>query len=103
MTCPSEITHSMYADGALPPREAMLLERHAANCAACRARIDALRDESYALRTVLRHAEDLAAIPRFVPPPRPRDFVVLVASVVLIGIFSRTFWSTVAAAIPTEL
>ena len=103
MTCPSEITHSMYADGALSPHEAMLLERHAASCAACRARIEALRDESQVLRTALRHAEDLAAIPRFVPPPRPRDFVVLVASVVLIGIFSRTFWSTVAAAIPTEL
>src|SRR6185503_932140 len=93
----------MYADGALSPREAMLLDRHAASCAACRARIEALRDESQVLRTALRHAEDLAAIPRFVPPPRPRDFVVLVASVVLIGIFSRTFWSTVAAAIPTEL
>lgn len=103
MTCPSEIAHSMYADGALSPRDAMLLERHAATCAACRARIEALRGESEVLRTALRDAEDFAAIPRFVPPPRPRDFVVLVASVVLIGIFSRTFWSTVAAAIPTEL
>jgi cytoskeletal protein CcmA (bactofilin family) len=103
MTCPSEITHSMYADGALSPREATLLERHAASCAACRARIEALSDESRVLRTALRHAEDFAAIPRFVPPPRPRDFVVLIASVVLIGIFSRTFWSTVAAAIPAEL
>jgi cytoskeletal protein CcmA (bactofilin family) len=93
----------MYADGALSQRDAMLLERHAATCAACRARIAALRSESQVLRTALRHAEDFAAIPRFVPPPRARDFVVLVASVVLIGIFSRTFWSTVAAAIPTEL
>ena len=30
MTCPSEVTHSMYADGALSAHEAMLLERHAA-------------------------------------------------------------------------
>src|SRR5262245_2414162 len=103
MTCPSEITHSMYADGALSAREAMLLERHASSCAACSARIAALRDESDVLRTTLRHAEDFAPIPRFVPPPRPRDFVVLIASVVLIGIFSRTFWSTVAGAIPAEL
>jgi len=103
MTCPSEITHSMYADGALDAREAVRLERHAMTCTACRTRIEALRDESQVLRTALRDAEDFAAIPRFVPPPRPRDFVVLVASVVLIGIFSRTFWSTVAAAIPTEL
>ena len=103
MTCPSEVTHSMYADGALSPRDATLLERHAATCAACRARIEALRGESELLRTALQHAEDLAPIPRFVPPPSARDFVVLIASVVLIGGFSRTFWSTLAAAIPTEL
>ena len=103
MTCPSEITHSMYADGELSAREAMRLERHAMTCSACRARIDVLRDESDVLRTALKHADDLAAIPRFAPPPRARDFVVLAASVVLIGIFSKTFWSTVAAAIPTEL
>jgi cytoskeletal protein CcmA (bactofilin family) len=93
----------MYADGELSPREAMLLERHAMTCIACRARIDALRDENEVLRSALKDADDLAPIPRFAPPPRPRDFVVLIASVVLIGIFSRTFWSTVAAAIPMEL
>jgi cytoskeletal protein CcmA (bactofilin family) len=103
MTCPSELTHSMYADGELPAREAMRLERHAMTCSACRARIEALRGESEVLHTALKHADDLVAIPRFVPPPRPRDFVVLIASIVLIGVFSRTFWSTVAAAIPTEL
>ena len=103
MTCPSVVTHSMYADGALSPRDAMLLERHATTCAACRARVEALRDESEVLRTALRHAEDLAPIPRFVPPPSARDFVVLIASVVLIGGFSSAFWSTLAAAIPTEL
>jgi hypothetical protein len=81
----------------------MLLERHAMTCIACRARIDALRDENEVLRSALKDADDLAPIPRFAPPPRPRDFVVLIASVVLIGVFSRTFWSTVAAAIPTEL
>ena len=103
MTCPSEVTHSMYADGALSPRDATLLERHAATCAACRARIEALRGESELLRTALQHAEDLAPIPRFVPPPSARDFVVLIASVVLIGGFSRAFWSTLSAAIPAEL
>jgi anti-sigma factor RsiW len=93
----------MYADGELPTREAMRLERHAMTCSACRARIEALRDESEVLRTALKHADDSVPIPRFAPPPRARDFVVLVASVVLIGVFSRTFWSTVAAAIPAEL
>lgn len=103
MTCPSEVIHSMYADGALSAGDALQLERHAATCAACRARIEALRGESELLRTALQHAEDLAPIPRFVPPPSARDFVVLIASVVLIGGFSRTFWSTLAAAIPAEL
>ena len=103
MTCPSPLTHSMYADGELSAREALHLERHAMSCNACRARIEALRGESEVLRSALKHADDLVPIPRFAPPPRPRDFVVLAASVVLIGVFSRTFWSTVAAAIPAEL
>ena len=75
MTCPSELTHSMYADGELPAREAMRLERHAMTCSACRARIEALRDEDQVLRMALKDADDLVAIPRFVPPPRLRDFL----------------------------
>jgi cytoskeletal protein CcmA (bactofilin family) len=103
MTCPSNVTHSMYADGALPPREAAQLERHAATCAACTARIDALYREGAVLRLALREADDALPIPRFAPPPRARDFVVLVLGIVLIGGFSSAFWSTVAAAIPSEL
>jgi anti-sigma factor RsiW len=103
MTCPSPIALSMYADGELSARETRMLEQHAATCAACRAGIDSLRDESAVLRAALRNAEDAAPIPRFVPPPRARDFVVLVASVVLIGGFSQAFWSAIAGAIPSEL
>lgn len=103
MSCPSAVTHSMYADGALEPREAALLWRHAATCAACRARIDALKQESELLRTALKELDDAAPIPRFVPPPRPRDFVVLVLATALIGAFSTAFWNTVAAAIPSGL
>jgi anti-sigma factor RsiW len=93
----------MYADGELSARETKLLEQHLATCPACRTRIDELRDESALLRAALRNAEDLAPIPRFVPPPRARDFVVLVASVLAIGGFSQAFWSTLAAALPSEL
>jgi len=93
----------MYADGALPTREATLLLRHTETCASCRARMEALRDESAVLRAALREVDELAPIPRFAPPPRARDFVVLVASVLAIGGFSKAFWSTVASAIPTEL
>jgi hypothetical protein len=80
-----------------------MLELHAQMCERCAARIDALRNEGAVLRSALRYAEDLAPIPRFAPPARARDFVVLVVSVLAIGGFSRAFWSTVAAAIPSEL
>jgi cytoskeletal protein CcmA (bactofilin family) len=103
MTCPSAVTHSMYADGALPVREARMLELHAQMCAECAARIDALRNEGAVLRSALRYAEDPAPIPQFMRPPRARDFAVLIASVLLIGGFSKAFWSTVASAIPSEL
>jgi len=103
MTCPSPVTLSMYADGELFGSDAAALERHASACAACRARIEELREESVVLRAALRHADELAPIPRFAPPPRARDFVVLALAVALIGGFSKAFWSTVAAAIPTEL
>jgi cytoskeletal protein CcmA (bactofilin family)/anti-sigma factor RsiW len=93
----------MYADGELSASEATSLEQHAAGCAACSARIEALRRESAVLRLALRHVEDDVPIPRFVPPPRARDFVVLVLGIVLIGGFSSAFWSTVADAIPAGL
>jgi cytoskeletal protein CcmA (bactofilin family) len=103
MTCPSHVTHSMYADGALRAPEAAALERHAATCTACTARIEALYRESAVLRSALRDVDDALPIPRFAPPPRARDFVVLVLGIVLIGGFSTAFWRTVAAAIPSEL
>jgi cytoskeletal protein CcmA (bactofilin family) len=93
----------MYADGALSAPEAARLEHHARTCAACRARLETLREESAALRLALRHAVDATPIPRFSPPPRDRDFVVLVLGVALIAGFSRAFWSAIAAAIPSGL
>src|SRR5688572_24930164 len=66
MTCPTEVTHSMYADGALPAREAALYWRHTATCESCRARMEALGDESAVLRAALHEAEDLAPIARVV-------------------------------------
>jgi cytoskeletal protein CcmA (bactofilin family) len=62
-----------------------------------------MRQESEVLRAALKHVDDFAAIPRFAPPARARDFVVLAASVLLIGGFSQAFWSTLAAAVPSEL
>ena len=45
MTCPSQVTLSMYADDALEAKDAVLLERHAATCTTCRTRVAAFRRE----------------------------------------------------------
>jgi len=103
MSCPSPVALSIHADGESSARESRVIEQHVATCSACRARLEALRDETFVLRRALRDVEDVAPIPQFVPPPRARDFVVLIASIVLIGGFSQAFWSTVSAAIPAEV
>ncbi|MEQ8858765.1 MAG: zf-HC2 domain-containing protein [Pseudomonadales bacterium] len=71
MTCPSPLIRSMYVDGALPADEADALTRHAASCADCHGRIDALRREQRAIRQALRAAEVPVPAPvsGFVPPP----------------------------------
>lgn len=103
MTCPSPITHSMYADGALTAPEAAALELHAATCAACSARIEALRFESAALRAALRTVEIDAPIPRFAAPARARDFVALALGILLVAGLSSAFWNVVTTAIPSGL
>lgn len=69
MTCPSTLTRSMYVDGALPAPDAAAVTRHAAGCAACSGRIEALRRERTALREALQAADAPARIPEFLPPP----------------------------------
>ena len=64
----------------LAPRAARAWSRSAARAQCC--------------APLCEFADDPAPIPRFAPPPRARDFVVLVASVLLIGGFSKAFWST---------
>jgi len=66
MSCPGELEWSMYVDEALDPDETRRLAAHVASCAACSARVDALRTEVRALRAALA-AEDDVAIPAFRP------------------------------------
>lgn len=69
MTCPSALTCSQYADGALPREDAAVLERHLADCAACRARVAALATESHAIGAALRAAEPTGTVSPFMPHP----------------------------------
>jgi cytoskeletal protein CcmA (bactofilin family) len=103
MNCPSSVVLSIYADGELAAAEATLVQGHAAGCAACRAEIAALRDETAALRVALHSAEDSAPIREFAPPSRARDFVWLVLGTALVAGLANAFWSAVGAAIPTEI
>jgi len=103
MTCPSPIVHSMYADGALAADEALRLERHAATCSACRARIMALSGERDVLRAALHEVDDAAPIPSFAPPMTVRDLLVLVLGVGIVGALANQFWSAAVEAVPSGL
>lgn len=53
MSCPTEMTWSIYADGELPPDEVRELEMHLVACLRCRGQVVALRDEATALADAL--------------------------------------------------
>lgn len=64
MSCPLELEWSMYVDEALDAAETARLAAHLASCAACSARVDALREETRALRAALAVPDDVP-IPAF--------------------------------------
>ena len=53
MTCLSELTCAVYADGELSPEETRDAERHLAECSRCRALVAALRGENRILAAAL--------------------------------------------------
>ncbi len=53
MSCPNELTLSIYADGELPANEARLIAAHMETCAACQARFASLAQENVVLREAL--------------------------------------------------
>jgi len=103
MSCPSTLVLSMFADGELATIEAGSVERHARGCAACSAQIAALKDEVLALRVAMHSADDLAPIPKFAPPTRARDFVLLVIGTALVAGLANVIWGALGAWIPSEI
>ncbi len=103
-TCPSPLVRSMYADGELPAMEAAALETHLEFCAACRARIGALRAERAALRALLADAEPVEiALPRFERPLGTRGLALLGLGALGAGVLATSVWNALADAVPAEL
>lgn len=98
MSCPRELEWSMYVDEALDAAETRRLAAHVASCAACSARVDALREEARALRAALAAAEDDVPIPAFRPATR-RTGPVGAAAVLIALASSSILLGDVAAAL----
>jgi anti-sigma factor RsiW len=60
MTCLSELTCAVYADGELSPEETRDAERHLAQCPRCRALVAALRGENLTLASALTELDPVA-------------------------------------------
>jgi len=89
MTCPTELSLSMFADDALEARNAAEVELHLAGCERCRSRVAALRDEARALRRALAYDAATAVVPAFVQPTTVGAMGVAAGvALVLAGVFS---------------
>lgn len=84
MTCPPELSLGMHADGALEAREATELELHLVDCARCRMRVAALREEMRTLAAALAYDPASMTVPEFAPPATVGR-VAAVAAVILLG------------------
>ena len=100
--CPSPLVRSMYADGELTPTDAAALEAHLESCAACRARIGALRAERAALRALLATPVGVA-VPRFQRPLGVPGLALGLLGALGAGLFASSVWAALAAAVPSGL
>ena len=100
--CPTPLVRSAYVDDELAPADAAALETHLDSCAACRARIAALRTERIALRALLA-AEEPAATPEFQRPLGPASLALGGFGAVAVGAFASSVWGELASAVPSGL
>ena len=78
MNCPTELSLSMFADGALEAHAAAEIDSHLPGCETCGARVAALRDEARMLRRALALDPATVAVPQF---SRPASFGAVAAAI----------------------
>jgi cytoskeletal protein CcmA (bactofilin family) len=93
----------MYADDALPPEQLAAVTAHLRGCAACSARVAALRTERVALRAALQSDDAPTKVPAFAPPARSRDVLLLTLGVLGVAAVAGGFWTAVLQAVPSGL
>lgn len=97
MTCPTLLTCSLHADGALSGAEGAELDRHLAGCWTCRQRVDAARADRAAIGAALRAAETVRAIPAFTPPPTAATLLIWLGWMAVAAWAVDVAWSSIAA------
>ncbi|MFV2091242.1 MAG: zf-HC2 domain-containing protein, partial [Pseudomonadales bacterium] len=97
MTCPSALTCSLYADGALQPEEAGAVKHHLGGCASCRETVAGLAAESRALRAAMQAAEVNGVIPVFVPRPTIPRLLSWIGFVALAAWAVNVAWMSLAS------
>lgn len=98
MICPSVLTCSQYADGALSSEDAAAMARHLTDCASCRERVEAFTGESRAIGCALRAAEIDGLVPGFEPPQTISAIVAWIGWIVLAGWAVNVAWLSLASA-----
>ena len=99
MTCPSSLTCSQYADAALSPEEAAVMEGHLASCGACRDLVAGFSAENRAMRVALQSAELTGEIPAFAPPPTIWRLLAWLGLVVLAAWVVNAAWTSLTSAV----
>ncbi|MGD8833034.1 MAG: zf-HC2 domain-containing protein, partial [Pseudomonadales bacterium] len=99
MSCPSELTLTCFADGALPADDAGGLEAHLAGCVSCRARVAALAAERSALARALKQVDTRGVIPAFVPRPTLGPLLSWIGWLALASWAVQLAWSGLAATV----
>ncbi len=102
MTCPYELTLSMFADGELEPDAATAVEAHLAECAECRARVAGLRREAHSIAAALAHQPEPVAVPAF-RPPAAGSLAAVAALVMLAAMLISAAQSALQVSLPAPL
>lgn len=104
MTCPSELSYSMYVDGALPAEEVVSLMAHLKTCEHCQSLLTGLTLEREVLTTALQQTDEEIVVPKFRRSVSLRTLLGFFAGAIapLWGI--RTVWGAVSSfSIPAGL